>query len=235
MAYLISQIIFCLIAAAVLGMALGWLLHGLLHHHDDMHTQLNDCLEDNRQLRLALQQANALQQAAEEASTGPGNNETKPAPKFIDQFQADVMREPRLLTMLEDSDLDSYDVTEIEGIGKGYSKRLNTLGISNTQELLLKAQETNGTDIIAENTKVENFVVEKWLTQADLLRIPGIRGQFAELLQASEVNSCETLAKRNAEELLSQLHEVNEREHRSPVEPTQEMLKTWIDSAGKIS
>lgn len=58
MGYLISQIIFCLIAAAVLGVALGWLLHGMLHHeHDEsenLRDQLSASMKENHRLRSEI-------------------------------------------------------------------------------------------------------------------------------------------------------------------------------------
>lgn len=72
MGYLISQIIFCLIAAAVLGVALGWLLHGMLHHQDDVEPlkqRLSEALDDNHRLRA---KANAPTNTAAPVAHSPG-------------------------------------------------------------------------------------------------------------------------------------------------------------------
>lgn len=280
MGYLISQIIFCLIIAAVLGVALGWLLHGMLHHQvndsEALRGQLNHCMNENHRLRTALSTTENIPEPppfseinskpiadtpsepslsapddteelevnaqsiseleAPELSSRKAKDEDSSAPEQIDlitRYQTEIAKKPRLIGMLENSEPFTYEIEEIEGIGKGFGARLRNIGINQTLDLLSKGHSIVGCNEIADKTQVETFVVKKWVTQADLLRLPGIRGKFAELLQASHIESVEALAKENATSLTQKMREINDRGHRSPLVPSAEMVSDWISSAQK--
>lgn len=246
MGYLISQIIFCLIAAAVLGLALGWLLHGILHHEHDnpnaLRSQINDSMNENHRLRLEIddltskleEQQEALNSKEHSTSTPPLDESISAVAdndrhlSFLDQLSPDILREPGLLPLLEDSDRDSYKVEEIEGIGKGFGKRLRSIGIEETRHLLEKGSTDSDQNTIVQKIQVEAFVVKKWVSQADLLRIPGIRSQFADLLQASDIDSVKTLSEQDVDSLIATMTDVNDRERRSPVVPPKDLVVHWI-------
>ncbi len=121
-----------------------------------------------------------------------------------------------------------YPVDEIEGIGKGFKRRLQSLGISTTRQLLEKGGTREGRAGIAKGVKIQEFVVGNWVSMADLLRIPGVDGQFAKLLLASGIHSAADLSRQQADTLTRTLEEVNKREHRTPVTPTEQMVASWI-------
>ena len=54
---------------------------------------------------------------------------------------------------------------------------------------------------LAESTGIDEHMILKWANHADLMRIKGIRGQFAELLEKVGVDTVKELANRNADNL----------------------------------
>ncbi|HIP53204.1 MAG TPA: DUF4332 domain-containing protein [Chromatiales bacterium] len=130
---------------------------------------------------------------------------------------------------------DDYPVDEIEGIGKGFKKRLLSLAITTTHQLLAKGSRHEDRQSIATGVGVEEFVVNNWIVMADLLRVPGIDGQFAELLLASGVQSVSDLATRQPDALTREMEKINEQEHRAPATPSNEMVTQWIRYAESLT
>ncbi len=129
-----------------------------------------------------------------------------------------------------------YPVEEVEGIGKGFGRKLRTLGIETTEDLLRYCNTKEGWEDVADKIGLkERYVVRKWASMADLMRIPGIMGQFAELLEFSGVESVQDLAGRDAEQLLAKLKDVNEREHRVKEVPQLAVVASWINAAKPLS
>ena len=128
-----------------------------------------------------------------------------------------------------------YEVEEIEGIGKGYGGRLRKMGIATTMQLLEKGINPATLTEIAKKVGIEEFVVRSWISMADLIRVPGIRGQFGELMEASGIKTVQQLAAENTAALTSKMAEVNAKEHRTRTDPTTEMVGDWIKGAQKLS
>ena len=82
-----------------------------------------------------------------------------------------------------------YKIEQIEGIGAAYAEKLNAAGIKTTEDLLEKCASRKGRLAIAEETGISAKLILKWTNHADLFRINGIAGQFAELLEAAGVDT----------------------------------------------
>lgn len=103
----------------------------------------------------------------------------------------------------------AYKVETIEGVGTVYGEKLNAAGIKTTEELLAKCATPKGRKELAETTGISDKLVLKWTNHADLMRINGIAGQFAELLEASGVDTVKELKHRVPANLHAKLEEVN--------------------------
>ncbi len=104
----------------------------------------------------------------------------------------------------------NYKIEDIEGIGSAYGQRLESVGIKDTESLLVHCRTKEGRQNIVLQTDIPETLILTWVNHADLMRINGVGGQFAELLEAAGVDSVKELAQRNAENLYTKMTEVND-------------------------
>ena len=127
-----------------------------------------------------------------------------------------------------------YQIEEIEGIGHVYGDRLQKLGIKSTDDLLAKGAKKSGRQDIAAKSGIPESLILTWVNHADLMRINGVGGQFAELLEASGVDSVKEFALRNAANLHTKMMEVNQKMGLSGKVPSTDGLQDMIDAAKKL-
>ncbi|HID82619.1 MAG TPA: DUF4332 domain-containing protein [Chromatiales bacterium] len=130
-----------------------------------------------------------------------------------------------------DDNQSSYDIEEIEGIGRGYGKKLRGMGIATTTHLLDKCPDTPSMQPVIQTMNLEDWVIRSWVSMADLMRVRGIDGQYAELLNFSDIHSVQALANANAAGLAAKLKQVNDKEHRVKEVPDTDTIAGWIDQA----
>ena len=82
-----------------------------------------------------------------------------------------------------------YKIDEIEGIGPAMGEKLMGAKIETTDDLLDRCSDPKGRDEIAAATGLSTSQLLKWTNMADLMRIKGIGRQYAELLEASGVDT----------------------------------------------
>lgn len=104
----------------------------------------------------------------------------------------------------------AYKIEQIEGIGEAYARKLEAAGIKTTENLLEKCATRKGRETVAEETGISEKLILKWTNHADLFRIKGVAGQFAELLEAAGVDTVKEFRHRVAANLQPKLVEVNE-------------------------
>ena len=75
----------------------------------------------------------------------------------------------------------------IEGIGEAYEKTLKEAGVTSVENLLKACATKKARDIIAEKSGIAEKLILKWANHADLFRIRGVAGEYAELLEAAGV------------------------------------------------
>ncbi len=83
-----------------------------------------------------------------------------------------------------------------------------------TEEGLLNAGATKkGRAEIAEKTGISEKLILGWVNRADLSRIKGVGGQYADLLEEAGVDTVPELAQRNAANLTKAMEEANEKKN----------------------
>ena len=125
----------------------------------------------------------------------------------------------------------TYNVIQIEGVGEVYAEKLAAAGIKTTDDLLAKCATPKGRAEVEEQTGIAHGFILKWTNHADLMRINGIAGQFAELLEAAGVDTVKELSKRVPENLQKKLEETNEVKHLTRRVPVLKEVKKMIDQA----
>lgn len=128
----------------------------------------------------------------------------------------------------------SYPIEDIEGIGPAYAEKLGGADITNTEHLLDKCGSAAGRKTIEEATGITAKLLLKWANHADLMRIKGIGGEYAELLEASGVDTVKEFKHRNADNLAAKMDEVNAEKKLTRQVPNAGTLQGWIDQAKEM-
>jgi Domain of unknown function (DUF4332) len=84
---------------------------------------------------------------------------------------------------------------------------------------------------IAKASSIGHAQILTWVNHADLFRIRGVAGEYAELLEASGVDTVVELAQRNAEHLTKKMGQVNQQKSLVRLLPTEEQVAGWIREA----
>lgn len=127
-----------------------------------------------------------------------------------------------------------YKIEQIEGIGAAYAEKLNAAGIKTTEDLLEKCASRKGRLAIAEETGISAKLILKWTNHADLFRINGIAGQFAELLEAAGVDTVKEFRHRVPANLQPKLEEVNAEKNLCNRVPSVTELEKMIAQAKEL-
>ena len=128
----------------------------------------------------------------------------------------------------------AYDIKDIEGVGAAYGEKLGKAGITNTDHLLDKAATPKGRKDVAEASGLSEGHVLKLANMADLMRVKGVGGEFAELLNAAGVDTIKELRTRNAANLAAKMGEVNAEKKLTRVSPSDDVIQKWIDDATNL-
>ena len=123
----------------------------------------------------------------------------------------------------------------IEGIGEVYEAKLKEVGVSSIEGLLEACTTKKGRANLAEKTGITEKLVLKWANHADLIRIKGIGGEYAELLEAAGVDTVPELSKRRADNLFKKMVEVNEMKKLVRKLPTEKQVEGWIKQAAGLA
>lgn len=123
------------------------------------------------------------------------------------------------------------NIEDIEGIGPAHAEKLRTAGVPSVEELLSAGKTPAMRKALAEKTGLNADSILTWVNHADLFRINGVAGEFAELLEASGVDTVPELAQRSAANLHGRMSEVNTQKSLTRRVPTAEQLERWIAEA----
>ena len=129
---------------------------------------------------------------------------------------------------------ENYRIEIIRSIGSDNRRLLHDMGINTTLNLLDKCQDPESIKLIAKTLGRESWVVSSWASIADLLRVKGIDGSMAEVLELGGVYSVQSLAESNPEKLLQSIKAVNERIEKVGTIPDIAVIAGWIRHAGTL-
>ena len=125
-------------------------------------------------------------------------------------------------------------IIDVEGIGEVYAPKLKNAGIVTTAALLKEGATPAGRKRIEKATGIGHKLILKWTNHVDLYRIKGVQKQYAELLEASGVDSVVELAKRDPKNLLPKMVATNEAKKLVRKLPTQKQVTDWVAQAKKL-
>ena len=121
-----------------------------------------------------------------------------------------------------------------EGIGAAYAQKLRAVGVTTVEDLLKKGATPKGRQEIAENSGISGKLVLRWVKHADLFRIKGVGEEYADLLEASGVDTVVELAQRKAENLDQKMVATNMEKKLVRKLPTQSQVAGWVAQANEL-
>ena len=122
-------------------------------------------------------------------------------------------------------------IEDIEGIGPSHGAALRDAGIASVEKLLERGGDKKGRAEISGKTQISETRILKWVNHADLFRISGIAGQYAELLEGAGVDTVKELRNRNAENLTAKMAEINEQKQLVRRTPSVKVVSAWVEQA----
>jgi predicted flap endonuclease-1-like 5' DNA nuclease len=125
----------------------------------------------------------------------------------------------------------SYTIDEIQGIGPTYKEKFTSANISTTEALLKECGTRSGRKSLAEKSGFTESQILDWTNMADMMRINGVGGQFAELLKGTGVDTVKELATRNPENLTEAMEKLNAEKHLAKTQPSLSMVMKWVEEA----
>ncbi|HEB89494.1 MAG TPA: DUF4332 domain-containing protein [Deltaproteobacteria bacterium] len=125
-------------------------------------------------------------------------------------------------------------IEEIEGIGPALGEKFVAAGVKDTDTLLERGSTKKGRQELAEATGISESRILTFVNMADLFRIKGVAGEYAELLVCSGVDTVKELATRNAANLAEKVAEVNAEKNLTRKVPTQGQIEDWVKQAADL-
>lgn len=122
-------------------------------------------------------------------------------------------------------------LTTIEGIGDVMAQKLKAAGVGSCEALLKQGCTAAGRKAIAEATGIDAGRILRFVNHADLMRIKGVGGEYAELMEAAGVDTVVELAHRNPANLHAKMAEVNASKRLVRQLPSADTVAGWVAQA----
>jgi len=119
----------------------------------------------------------------------------------------------------------------IQGIGFRYDQKFADIGVKSVEQFLALGATRKGRAELALKTGIPDTLILKWINHADLIRIKGIGGDYAELLEAAGVDSVPELAQRKGEMLFKTMVELNTAKKMVRKIPSEASVISWVTQA----
>lgn len=125
-------------------------------------------------------------------------------------------------------------IDRIEGIGAVFAQKLLAADVKSVEALLEKGASRAGRKAIAEASGIDESKILGWVNMADLFRIKGVGPQFAELLEASGVDTVKELRNRNPENLHAKMAEVQAEKKITRALPALKVVRKFVEEAKSL-
>ncbi len=125
-------------------------------------------------------------------------------------------------------------LSTMESMNIDDEKKLIDAGIHSTAELFERCATKSSRRSLAKETGIPEHFILRWATILDLERIKGVGMEYAELLEACEVDTVPALARRNPEHLFEKINEVNSKISLAKKLPTQKQVADWVEQAKEL-
>jgi len=128
----------------------------------------------------------------------------------------------------------AMNIEKLEGVGPRYGEALRNVGIRTVEDLLHAGADRDGRIELIKRTGISEALILRCVNMADLFRINGVAGQYAELLECAGVDTVKELKNRNAENLAARMAEINKEKNLVRRPPSSMIVSDWIAQAKKL-
>lgn len=125
-------------------------------------------------------------------------------------------------------------IDEVAGLSVRQATRLRKAGVKTSKGLIEEASTRAGRSALSKKTGLPPRDLKSWVHHADLLRVKGVGGEYAELLVAAGVDTIRDLRRRNPTALVAKIISMNGSKKVVRRLPTEAMVAGWIESASLI-
>jgi predicted flap endonuclease-1-like 5' DNA nuclease len=120
---------------------------------------------------------------------------------------------------------------ELKGITADLAAKLKEHGLKDSEAFLEAAKTPKGRQELAKKTGASEHDVLQLANRADLARVKGVAGVFADLLEAAGVDTVKELAQRVPAKLHAKLEETNNEKKISGRTPRLDEVENWVAQA----
>jgi len=128
----------------------------------------------------------------------------------------------------------SKKISDIEGIGPSYAKKLAKANIKSVNGLLKKCHDKKGRRNVSQETGIDESMLLKWANMADLYRVKGVGSEYSELLEAAGVDTVKEMRNRKALNLYEKMKEVNAKKKLVRQLPGLSKVEGFVAAAKKL-
>jgi predicted flap endonuclease-1-like 5' DNA nuclease len=126
-------------------------------------------------------------------------------------------------------------ISDIEGIGPVWAKKLSDAGVRTTDALLKNGATKKGRQALADTTGLAVNQILEWVNRADLYRIKGVGSEYSDLLEKAGVDTVVELGTRNAANLSKAIKELVGKGTRVVRRiPSDREIASWVAQAKKL-
>ena len=156
------------------------------------------------------------------------------AQQQLDQLRQQAVQLEQRQAEVVTASVIAHQLADIPDIDQSVLPKLFAQNISTTQDLLRHCSESSAIIQLAKTIGVEDFAIQRWLSLADLMRIPELNAEHALLLEATAIYSIMELAQQKPQRLAEKLARQNSSLNILSDLPTESLLASWIAQASNI-
>jgi predicted RecB family nuclease len=127
-----------------------------------------------------------------------------------------------------------YPTSDLDGITQDQIEALKSEGIRTTEKLLEAARSLRLRKHLSDKTGIPEKTLLRWANMADRMRIKGIGGDHARLLEGIGVVTVRELKYRNPAHIAKAMRACNDKRKLVRLLPSQNKIKNWVVAAGKL-
>jgi predicted flap endonuclease-1-like 5' DNA nuclease len=125
-------------------------------------------------------------------------------------------------------------LTDIRGIDDATAEKLRGAGATTSEKLLELGAAPAGRRKLAGDAGVDAKDLLEWVNRADLARVNGVAGVYADLLENAGVDTVKELGTRRADNLFQAISDINAAQSLTKRLPTQADVESWVAQAKQL-